>query len=334
MVYKLKILAFVMAALTALACADVHENAGLNRFDYLFLGAGAQPVAMGGAYAGVSGDIYSLNYNPAGIAGMPRPVFMADYMRIALDIQRGMLAAVFDSSFLKGWGTAGIAINYFNAGTFECNDEYGNRVPENDFSSSSNEFALTFARQLPEFMGYTFSAGASLKGLLENIQDFRTRGMAMDFGAHCVFPSRGLKVGVSVRNLGTVFTSDTSDRLPQVFTVGLLYSSKSWANSRFAFDIVKPRYGFAQGRLGLDYRVNRDLNIRGGYRFLENEVRSWWDQISDADSTSEYVREDFHRWSAGVGLRVSRKVVFDLALDGTDFQAMPFLYTTLTYTVW
>ena len=322
---------FLFAALALSVPADIHENAGIARYDFLDIGAGAQPMAMAGAYAGASGDIYSLYWNPAGIAGMPRPVFMADYFHYAMGIQRGMVGAVLDSSFCRGWGTLGFAINYLNAGIFETVDEFGNHIPGNDFSAGYNVFSATFARSLPEYRGYLFSAGVTFKQLLENIADYSSYGSALDFGAHCVFPSKGLKIGLSVRNLGTVFSEDSS-RLPQTYTLGIIYNSKSWPNSRFAFDVVKPRYGVYEARLGLDYRVNRDLNIRLGYRFLEDEVRYWYHKIrGDSDN---YVREDFNFFSAGIGLKLSRKMVCDLALNINDYQTLPFISTSLLYTLW
>ncbi len=176
--------------------SGINENSGQNGYDVLALGAGALPNSMAGAYTGASGDVYSLYWNPAGIASVNRVSFLADYMKYVLDMHRGMLGFVIDQKRVRNVATIGGYINYFTAGKFEWVDPLGERVSQNDFSAGYTEFCVAAARNLPEFFpGYAIAGGITAKGLLENIENYHTSAIGADIGVHCIFPGSKVKVG-------------------------------------------------------------------------------------------------------------------------------------------
>lgn len=322
----------VLAAFCACSLfAAPHEDAGANGYDFLHLGAGAQPASMAGAYTGSSGDIYSLYWNPAGVASMNRTMVMADYLKYVLDIHRGMLAGVLDPSKVRNLGTVGGYLNYLYAGSFEAVDEAGNALPSGNFTAGYYETGLTFARMLPQAVpGLALSAGGTLKYLRERIDDYASNAGAVDLGIHCILPGNRIKAGFSVRNLGLVFGGGGNPpSLPLIYAAGILFHSTAWPKSRFALDLSKPAYGYYTVRLGMEYRVNRDFFLRGGYRFLENEVRHWYHLVTNV--ADDYVREDFNTWSAGAGLKLSRQLTLDLAVTGASYQSVPLIGSTLLY---
>ncbi|OGJ85681.1 MAG: hypothetical protein A2268_16910 [Candidatus Raymondbacteria bacterium RifOxyA12_full_50_37] len=330
MVLRIKRLAgAVLLATCALAFSEPHENAGAASFDMLLIGAGARPLAMGGAYTAVPGDIYSLYWNPAGIASIKKTTFMADYMRYALDMEKGMPAFVIDGSKLGNAGTAGGYVNYFNAGSFEAVDENGNRLEDEDFTAAYIEGGVSFARQLPQMQGWDIAAGATFKGIAEYIADYRTTGLGFDFGVLCSPPVSALKLGATVKNLGTVFSSDTGSRMPMVFSAGLYFASKEWRNARFALDINKPLTSYYTIRLGGEYSLSRNFSVRAGRRFLENEVRHWIASLQGEEAG--YVRENFNTWSFGVGIKPSARMLFDAAVLGNTFQSLPFFQFSVIF---
>jgi hypothetical protein len=327
---RLSMPALMVIFITAVLQAGPHENAGINGYDFLSLGAGARPQAMGGAYTAEAGDIYSLYWNPAGIASVKRTTFMADYLNYVLDIQKGMLAYIADEKLLRQFGVAGVYVNYLHAGTFEAVDVNGDRDPSGDFTAGYTEFCAAFARQLPRLFRYDLSAGVTVKGMLERIADYQTEALAVDLGANLYLPRYRLRIGGTIRNLGTVFSAD-SGRLPQIYSIGLLYTRKSIQRTVFVFDWNKPRYGFATFRLGVEFGVNRDFFIRGGYRFLYNELLHWYDVLSG--EKKDYVRDDFNNWSAGVGLRLARRTHLDIAASGSQFESMPLVQLSIIHSL-
>jgi hypothetical protein len=308
----------------------INEDAGLGGYDFLNLGAGAQPNAMAGAYAGSSGDIHSLYWNPAGVASITRTVLMADYTKYVLDMHRGMLAGVLDKKRVKNVGVVGAYLNYFYGGAFEAVDREGNRLPEDDFSAGYTEIGATYARALPEFFpGYALSAGFTVKTLFERISDYRTFSMGTDLGLHGAFPSSRFKLGLVVKNLGKVFGEEGMEvPLPRTYILGLQYYAQS--QTRFTLDWNKPQFGNYSVRLGMEYRVNRDFCVRGGYRFLQDELEHWVHVLRNI--ADDYTREDFNTWSAGVGLRLSKSGLLDISAAGTSYQTFPLISTTLIYT--
>lgn len=61
---------FVRTLSVFLTCAALLSPALAEKYagEFLYLGAGARPLAMGGAYSAARGDIFSGYYNPAGLA--------------------------------------------------------------------------------------------------------------------------------------------------------------------------------------------------------------------------------------------------------------------------
>jgi hypothetical protein len=329
--YNKFLVLFILGLTTGLLQAEVYEQAGTNSYDFLSIGTGARPLSMGGAYTAESGNIYSLYWNPAGIGDIKRTTLMLDYMKYVLnDMHKGMLAFVLDKEKINEVGIVGGYINYFTAGEFEYVDESGQADPSRDFRAGYSEFCATFAKQIPQLKKYQVTLGATAKGLLESIADYRSKGMGVDLGVHLAIPARRIKIGGAIKNLGKVFYHNDSDfPLPQIYSLGLMYYTKAVQQTIFMVDWNKPRYGYYTLRLGIEFRVNREFYIRGGYRFLQNELEHWYRVATGSDE--EYVREDINSWSAGVGFKIARMLLLDVAVNKTSFQAMPLIQVSLLY---
>ena len=86
--------------------ADASENAG---YHFLRTHVGARPSALAGAFTAISGDIYSMYYNPAGLATIEKRVASATYLNHVLDFQSGFLGYAHN---LKKHGILAFGINY------------------------------------------------------------------------------------------------------------------------------------------------------------------------------------------------------------------------------
>jgi hypothetical protein len=82
---------------------------------------GARPAGLGGAYTAVSDDVYSVYYNPAGLARIKRMEFSAQYTKLHVGLDDG---SSIGNSFIgvatpvkideKDWGTVGFSWLQFN----------------------------------------------------------------------------------------------------------------------------------------------------------------------------------------------------------------------------
>src|SRR3989337_499807 len=129
-----------------------NSKTGTTVFPFLKNGIGARPLAMGGAFTGLSDDESALYYNPAGISGIRTKAFAASYVNYFGDVNSGYLGFLYP---LGENQTAGVALNYFNYGTFVGLDSAGNSI--GNFTPGDLAFQLTYARQ---FRG-GFSLGLS-----------------------------------------------------------------------------------------------------------------------------------------------------------------------------
>jgi|CXWL01.1.fsa_nt_gi tetratricopeptide (TPR) repeat protein len=88
---------------------------------YEDVGVGARTTGLGNAYTGVADDVYSVYYNPAGLAVLERPEFGTTYSKLMTGLSDG---SNIQNSFMAyahpieegRRGTAGAGWNYFTAG--------------------------------------------------------------------------------------------------------------------------------------------------------------------------------------------------------------------------
>lgn len=121
-----KALAAALAVLLAApaGAADFEKNAiGTTGSQFLTLDQGARGIAMGGAYSAVTNDAYSIYWNPAGLARVPRLSAAFMYTNYVADIayQSGVVAKrVNDVGVIAG------GFRYLDAGIVQHTDISGN----------------------------------------------------------------------------------------------------------------------------------------------------------------------------------------------------------------
>ena len=81
----------------------INENAGTTGYNFLKIGVGARPAALGGAYAAVSGAVESSAWNPAGLRGVRDRAATVSLTRYLVETQAGFLGAVFPGE-ARTWG--------------------------------------------------------------------------------------------------------------------------------------------------------------------------------------------------------------------------------------
>ncbi len=188
-----------LAALVMLSCSGfvfAGSAQGTSAFQFLQLGVGARPSAMGETFAGVTGDVNSVYWNPAGLAGLERGELS---MTHALWLQGITYSNIVYGQRAFG-GTIGAAFNILTTGDIQEADNTGLRLSDN-YNMSDTMGIVSYAR------GWNnLSLGANLKYISSRIQTENAQSYAADIGAlYSGFRPWGRKLGVglSVQNLGT-----------------------------------------------------------------------------------------------------------------------------------
>jgi len=188
-----------LAASAMLSCPAfvlAGNSQGTSAFQFLQLGVGARPAAMGEVFAGVAGDVNAIYWNPAGLA---------DLERRELSVTHAFwLEGITYSNIACGQpalgGTVGAAFNVLNTGDIQKVDNTGLRTSEN-YSMAEVMGILSYARRTGDL-----ALGANLKYLSSSIEEESAHAFAVDMGA--LYSGlrawgRKLNVGLSVQNIGT-----------------------------------------------------------------------------------------------------------------------------------
>lgn len=164
---------------------------GTTGSQFLKLGFGARPVAMGGAYTAVCDDADGLFWNPAGLTQVDGPQGSLMLMTLFRDVTCASGGAVVPAG---RWGSFAGGGSFLTA-TDVRRDELG----EETGSFTNYDAAVTF--------GYGFrpsrslSLGTSVKLIQSRLADHTARTGTIDVGL-LGNPARHLYLGASLRNVG------------------------------------------------------------------------------------------------------------------------------------
>ncbi len=264
---------------------------GTTAGQFLKIGAGARSIGMGGAYAGLSNDIYAIYYNPAGLAnedGNSQVTF--NHANWLADISYDFAAAsinIPDLGVLFADLTS-LSVPQDKVRTFDYPDGNGEY-----WDASSIAIGVGFARKLTD----RFSFGFQAKYIREAIWNESASGFAVDVGTYYITPFNDLVIGASISNFGSkmqmsgrdlLFNTDPNNNvnsgpnnilsqyntdsydLPLTFRIGL---SMNLIKSRYirltgAVDANHPNDNTEYLNSGLEFAYNEMFFVRAGYKSL------------------------------------------------------------------
>ncbi|ACY49684.1 PorV/PorQ family protein [Rhodothermus marinus] len=177
---------------------------GTTGAQFLKLGVGARPLALGGAYVALGTDLPAIYWNVAGLAwfrGGAAQFTHTDYLAgISYDVA---LVAI----SLGSAGSIGAGLYYLNSGempvrTVEEPEGTGER-----FSVQNLALQLSYARNLTD----RFALGGSVKYIRESIWHSSASAVAVDIGVRFITPFERLVIGASISNFGPKMRMDGRD---------------------------------------------------------------------------------------------------------------------------
>ncbi|MBI4345577.1 MAG: PorV/PorQ family protein [Elusimicrobia bacterium] len=246
----------VLAAVAAGRSASA-GSAGAEPFDFLFLDAGARPVAMGGAATAIASDSEALLYNPAALGRGNRFETTFMHNQYANPITQEYLGFASPT----GWGAQ---LNYLSFGRVTRTTIANPDGTGGSFGISDLALGAGYGREV----GPGLRLGAAGKFLRESIDNVSAHGYAADLGA--LLSVRGdhrWTFGAALQNVGpTVRFVGAKESLPWTVRFGAACELQALgAPTVLALDLAKERSEGAVVSLGAETWLAPAFALRAGY---------------------------------------------------------------------
>ncbi len=312
------------------------NRTGTAAGQFLKFGVSARESAMGEAGVAIAENPAALYWNPAGIPRIKFPSFIGSQNQLYLDLSYSYLGFVYP---MNSSNAIGVSALFLNSGEMEVTTLDQPQGTGRFFSWQSMMFAVTFGRYFTDHL----SLGISLKYIREGAYSLTASGVAIDLGSLLDTGVLGMKLGVSLSNLGTemrlegknlqidydwykseneeisssAFLETAGWKLPLLFRIGLAMEVVGLqgqlmqsANHKIliATDTIDPRDGLLRTNVGVEYQWRNLFMLRAGFRGISLEE-------NDSYITSSY--------SAGLGLRYKiDKIDFSLDYGFCDYKML------------
>ncbi len=272
---KIKTL-FIAVFFITLSASLFALGGGTSNADFLKIGVGARPSAMGEAYSAVGGEASASFWNPALIAYEEKINATIMHLSWYEGTNYEYLSAVmpFTSDI-----SAGISVNYFWIPAFNSTvDSFGNALePDNNLISYDMAVTASVAKIMGDMYTRDFTIGNISLGLnvtyiQRKVLDYQLPAVFMaDLGlaANITDSLRGALV---VQNIGSAAGNDQS---PLNVKLGMSHTydfSKDFGilvsgDINKPIDTKNPEYVKWLGGLGVEVKIIEIINLRAGYKF-------------------------------------------------------------------
>jgi len=283
--------------ITLLALGTVYAQnttVGTSGAQFLKIGVGSRYQGMGEASVAIANDVYSMYWNPAGLAEVQNGAIGFTNVNWLLDIDLNYVAFAryFEDIGVFGVSASVLSMDEMEITTFEKQSGTGEF-----YSASSYSIGATFARQLTN----RFAFGGSVKYVGERIHNLRSSAIAFDFGTMLYVGYNNLRLGMSISNMGPDLEFKGSDldvgydqlqgsgnnpnvpatlkstpySLPMVFRVGVAYDFVLGPQAMLTMtgEAKHPNDNIQQGSLGAELAFQEKYFLRGGYKLNYEEER-------------------------------------------------------------
>ncbi len=236
-----------------------NKNVGTSGAQFLKIGAGARPTAMGDSFVGIADDINAVYYNPAGLANLSHPELTAMHTQWFQGINYDFGAFVLPSEY----GAFAVSV-----ATLKVDDHIKRGADESNegtFEALDAAYGLSYARSLYS----NLSLGLTARYIHQEIDTAKASTWSGDVGLLKRFEEKPLTVGLAIRHLGqNVRFSEESDPLPTEIDLGV-GSAVLRDRLKLGFDIKRPRDNDLQFGTGAEWKqaLRGDFKyaVRGGY---------------------------------------------------------------------
>ena len=301
----------IMLTCFSISMAGTGAAVGTASGTQLLIPTGAKGIALNSTYNASVQGVDALYYNPAGIAGNANGVeAQFSSQTYIADINQNYAAFVSN----VGNGTIGLAFNTLDFGSIkktDAIDTHGNSGKT--YSPNFSVLSLSYAKSFSDRIRF----GSTLKVINETIEQTGGMALALDMGVQYSHASMPLKLGVSLRNLGSKMEytgvnleTDNTSILTQAANIPAnlnISTSYQFGPLDLHYAFTNNSYSFNESAFGAEYKVDLvgfDAWVGAGMNLL---------LVEEDDLDEMYTKNPF---GASFGAGISTKLGnFNFGLD-------------------
>lgn len=256
------------------------QRVGITAADFLKIGVGARPNAMGESFAAVDNDAYALFYNPAGITQFDKTELAVAHSTWFVGLQHDFIGGVYH---LDGQNSLGISIVSLQSDDMPVTTEFQPYGTGAYFKYGDLALAATYARRMTD----NFSFGVSVKYIDETLAQLSMRGVLIDLGTYYWTGLGTTRFAVSVSNFGGQLTPSGSVTLvdgttvsdfqgfspPTIFRIGFAFEPYQDKTNKLTavVQLNHPADNSENLSLGAEYSFDSAFFLRAGYKINVDE---------------------------------------------------------------
>jgi hypothetical protein len=224
---RLFFLAFMLLLWSEITFA---QSGGKSTFQFLNLTGSARPAALGGnAIATRTDDVTLVYQNPSQLQASMNQQMAFSYVGHPAGIKFGDIAY---AQKIGKYGIYAATFHFVNYGSFDRTDE--SSAVLGTFNAGEYALAISWSKALDS----SLFIGASLKGILSDLGDFKSNGIAADVGLTWYDHEKLWCATILAKNIGTQLkTYEDGNREPLPFEIQAGVS-KQLVNAPFRFSFI------------------------------------------------------------------------------------------------
>jgi hypothetical protein len=231
-------------------------NVGTGAAQFLKLGGGARPAAMGDAYVAVSDDVNAVQYNPAGLGRIEQAEMTAMHAQWFQDMNYEFGAVAVPTSL----GTFA-----FSAATLKASDLEERNADESyigTFDTVDAAYGLSYGKKISDRL----ALGGTARMIRQKIGSTSAGALSGDVGILSDFADGRVSAGFAVRHMGQdVKFEREGDPLPLTVDGGAALHLVD-RRLTMAFDLRKSRDNGVQAGAGAEWKQALGDSMRAAFR--------------------------------------------------------------------
>ena len=256
--------------------------AGTTGAQFLKLSIGARAAALGESFVGLSDDINSIYWNPAGLTNLTNLQVTVSGTISYENVYYGFLGI---GRNISDGNAFGLGVTYLGIDKMRGYDVDGN--PTSDYTANDIAVALSYAWRLRNI-----SFGITAKAIQQKIADATADSFGVDFGG--LYNLQKITFGLALQNFGPQIGFNEKFNLPTSVKFGFSYKPKEnlilLSDLNFPFDYTPNLH------VGTEFVYKGILVLRLGFR-----------------TTTIDTLGILSAFSAGIGIKIER-INFDYAI--------------------
>jgi hypothetical protein len=195
MKYTISKLLTVLIFLATVSGVNAYNKVGSSVAQFLKIEAGPRALAMGGSFAAIADDPYSIYWNVAGMAQVNSISASLAHTRWIADLQHNFAAVVIPVGDVGniGFSVTTLTSDAIEQTTIESPHGTGTFVEASDIA-----MGVSYARFMTEYI----MVGATAKYIQQRLWDLTAQTVAFDIGFLLDTGYKGIKIGMTLNNFG------------------------------------------------------------------------------------------------------------------------------------